>query len=79
MNKHLAIEVDGGQHAGLYSQQHDAYRDSYLITPFLSPLILRGEIIGKTKLLRSGGRLIELASYCARIVSPLKDLCLDLK
>ena len=26
----LAIEVDGGQHADVYSQQHDAHRDSYL-------------------------------------------------
>jgi len=26
----LAIEVDGGQHAGIYGQQHDAHRDKYL-------------------------------------------------
>ncbi|MGQ9546544.1 MAG: endonuclease domain-containing protein [Dehalococcoidia bacterium] len=26
----LAIEVDGGQHADVYGQQHDAHRDSYL-------------------------------------------------
>ncbi|MFP3975480.1 MAG: endonuclease domain-containing protein [Dehalococcoidia bacterium] len=28
--RRLAIEVDGGQHADLYGQQHDAHRDSYL-------------------------------------------------
>ena len=28
--RRLAIEVDGGQHADLYGQEHDAYRDSYL-------------------------------------------------
>jgi len=28
--RRLAIEVDGGQHADLYGQQHDAYRDRYL-------------------------------------------------
>jgi len=28
--RRLAIEIDGGQHAYLYSQQHDAHRDSYL-------------------------------------------------
>jgi very-short-patch-repair endonuclease len=26
----LAIEVDGGQHADVYGQHHDAHRDSYL-------------------------------------------------
>ena len=26
----LAIEVDGGQHADVYGQQHDAHRHSYL-------------------------------------------------
>ena len=26
----LAIEVDGGQHADVYGQQHDAHRDRYL-------------------------------------------------
>jgi very-short-patch-repair endonuclease len=26
----LAIEVDGGQHADVYSQQHDAHRNRYL-------------------------------------------------
>jgi very-short-patch-repair endonuclease len=26
----LAIEVDGGQHADAYGQQHDVHRDSYL-------------------------------------------------
>ena len=26
----LAIEVDGGQHADLYGQEHDVHRDSYL-------------------------------------------------
>jgi len=26
----LAIEVDGGQHANVYGQQHDAHRDRYL-------------------------------------------------
>jgi len=26
----LAIEVDGGQHADVYGQRHDAHRDSYL-------------------------------------------------
>jgi very-short-patch-repair endonuclease len=26
----LAIEVDGGQHADVYGQQHDTHRDSYL-------------------------------------------------
>jgi len=28
--RRLAIEVDGGQHADVYGQQHDAHRDSYL-------------------------------------------------
>jgi len=28
--RRLAIEVDGGQHADVYGQQHDAYRDRYL-------------------------------------------------
>ena len=28
--RRLAIEVDGGQHADRYGQQHDAQRDSYL-------------------------------------------------
>jgi len=28
--RRLAIEVDGGQHAGLYGRRHDAQRDSYL-------------------------------------------------
>lgn len=28
--RRLAIEVDGGQHANLYGQQHDVHRDSYL-------------------------------------------------
>lgn len=28
--RRLAIEVDGGQHADVYRQQHDAHRDSYL-------------------------------------------------
>jgi very-short-patch-repair endonuclease len=28
--RRLAIEVDGGQHADLYGQEHDAHRDSYL-------------------------------------------------
>jgi len=28
--RRLAIEVDGGQHADSYGQQHDAHRDSYL-------------------------------------------------
>jgi len=28
--RRLAIEVDGGQHADAYSQQHDAHRDKYL-------------------------------------------------
>ena len=28
--RRLAIEVDGGQHADIYSQQHDAHRDKYL-------------------------------------------------
>ena len=26
----LAVEVDGGQHADVYGQQHDAHRDEYL-------------------------------------------------
>jgi len=26
----LAVEVDGGQHADVYGQQHDTYRDRYL-------------------------------------------------
>jgi very-short-patch-repair endonuclease len=26
----LAIEIDGGQHADVYGQQHDAHRDRYL-------------------------------------------------
>jgi len=29
--RRLAIEVDGGQHADVYGQQHDAYRDRYLM------------------------------------------------
>jgi very-short-patch-repair endonuclease len=28
--RRLAIEVDGGQHADVLGQQHDAHRDSYL-------------------------------------------------
>ena len=28
--RRLAIEVDGGQHAYVYNQQHDAHRDKYL-------------------------------------------------
>jgi very-short-patch-repair endonuclease len=28
--RRLAIEVDGGQHADVYGQQHDAHRDKYL-------------------------------------------------
>jgi len=28
--RRLAIEVDGGQHADVYGQQHDAHRDRYL-------------------------------------------------
>ena len=28
--RRLAIEVDGGQHADIYGQQHDAHRDNYL-------------------------------------------------
>jgi len=28
--RRLAIEVDGGQHANVYGQPHDAHRDSYL-------------------------------------------------
>ena len=28
--RRLAIELDGGQHADVYRQQHDAHRDSYL-------------------------------------------------
>jgi len=28
--RRLAIEVDGGQHADVYGQQHDAHRASYL-------------------------------------------------
>jgi len=28
--KRLAVEIDGGQHADIRSQQHDAQRDSYL-------------------------------------------------
>jgi very-short-patch-repair endonuclease len=28
--RRLAIEVDGGQHADVYDQQHDAHRDKYL-------------------------------------------------
>ena len=28
--RRLAIEVDGGQHADAYGQQHDAHRDRYL-------------------------------------------------
>jgi len=28
--RRLAIEVDGGQHADMYGQQHDAHRDSYI-------------------------------------------------
>jgi very-short-patch-repair endonuclease len=28
--RRLAIEVDGGQHADVYGQQHDAHRDQYL-------------------------------------------------
>ena len=28
--RRLAIEVDGGQHADVYGQHHDAHRDSYL-------------------------------------------------
>ena len=28
--RRLSIEVDGGQHADVYSQQHDAHRDRYL-------------------------------------------------
>ena len=28
--RRLAIEVDGGQHADVYGQQHDVHRNSYL-------------------------------------------------
>ncbi len=28
--RRLAVEVDGGQHADVYGQQHDAHRDKYL-------------------------------------------------
>ena len=28
--RRLAVEVDGGQHADMYCQQHDAHRDSYI-------------------------------------------------
>jgi very-short-patch-repair endonuclease len=28
--RRLAIEVDGGQHADVYGQQHDTHRDRYL-------------------------------------------------
>jgi very-short-patch-repair endonuclease len=28
--RRLAIEVDGGQHADVYDQQHDVHRDSFL-------------------------------------------------
>jgi very-short-patch-repair endonuclease len=28
--RRLAIEVDGGQHADIYGQQHDTHRDSHL-------------------------------------------------
>jgi hypothetical protein len=53
MNKHPAIQADEGQYTDLHSQQSEAYRGRYLITPFLFPPYLKGEIIsGKTKLLR---------------------------
>jgi len=28
--RRLAVEVDGGQHADIYGQQHDSHRDNYL-------------------------------------------------
>jgi hypothetical protein len=38
MNKHPAIQAKEEQYTDLHSQQSEAYRGRYLITPFLFPL-----------------------------------------